>query len=134
MLGDVPEERERADPLAPALPVPHLSRARPRTLRPARKGNWVWWLVALGCLVLFVLLVRALLSRTADTAVPPEAHRRATGESSRLPVPHVERDARMPQVDIDAVHVRVGGDVDAVEADRRSEEAMRLIEASTPEM
>lgn len=78
MLGDVPEQRGQADPLAP---VPQLSRARPRTMRPARKANWRWWLIALGCLVVFVLLVRALLSRTADTAVPPEAHARATVEA-----------------------------------------------------
>lgn len=95
MLGDVHEQRDRIDPIAPALPVPQLSRARPRIMRPARKGNWRWWLIALGCLVVFVLLVRALLSRTADTALPPEAHPRAT-----------------------------------VEADRRSEEAMRLFQTS----
>lgn len=76
MLGDVPEQRGQADPLAPPLPLPQLSRARPRIMRPARKGSWRWWLVALACLVVFVLLVRALLARTADTAALPEESRR----------------------------------------------------------
>jgi Restriction endonuclease len=143
MLGDVPEQRGQADPLAPPLPVPQLSRARPRAVRPARKGNWVWWLIALGSLVVFVLLVRALLARTADTAVPPPEQGRATAEPSQAPMPHVGRDARVPQVDIDTVHVRAmrppqhagsGGEREAADADKRSEEAMRLIEATTPEM
>ncbi len=76
MLGDVPEQRGQADPLAPPLPVPQLSRARPRVVRPARKGNWIWWLIALGSLVVFVFLVRMLLARTADTAVLSEESRR----------------------------------------------------------
>ncbi len=76
MLGELPEQRGQADPFAdpPArhLPVPEVVRPRPRPVRTARRGNAMWWLVALGCLVVFVLLVRALLARTADTAVPPD--------------------------------------------------------------
>jgi hypothetical protein len=77
MLGEVPEQRGQADPLAPPLPMPPLptpqvTRARTSPMRKARRGAWVWWLIALACLVVFVLLVRALLARTADTAVSPE--------------------------------------------------------------
>jgi hypothetical protein len=72
MLGDVPEQRGQADPLAPPLPTPQATQPRTPHLRKARRGAWVWWLIALACLVVFVLLVRALLARTADTAVPPE--------------------------------------------------------------
>lgn len=144
MLGDVPEQRDRADPFAAALPAPQLSRARPRAVRPARNGNRVWWLIALGCLVVFLLLVRALLSRTADTAVPPEEQRRAIVAPSRLSIPHVDRDAQVRRVDIDTVHVPAvdvravrqeqHADRDAADAVKRSEEAMRVIEASTPDM
>ena len=139
MLGDVPERHERADPLAPPLPVPQLSRARPRTVHPARKGNWAWWLIALACLVVFVLLVRALLARTADTAMPPTEQGRAAGDLPPSSLQHANRDARPRPVEFEAVQVRAprqpgNAHADAADADRRSEEAMRVIEASTPEM
>lgn len=95
MLGDVPEQQGQADPLAPPLPVPEVSRTHPRAARQASKGHRVWWLIALGCLVAFVLLVRALLARTADTAVPPDAPRPADVESSSQPaVVHAGHGAR----------------------------------------
>ncbi len=125
MLGELPEQRGQADPFVPPLSVPELARPRPRAVRPARRGNAVWWLVALGCLVVFVLLVRALLARTADTAVPPAP--------SSPPV----SDRHAPVIDIAPVRVpapRRVPDAATVDGDRRSEEAMRLIEDSTPEM
>lgn len=76
MLGDVPEQRGQTDPLAPPLPplpTPQVTRARTSPMRKARRGAWVWWLIALACLMVFVLLVQALLARTADTAMPPQA-------------------------------------------------------------
>lgn len=132
MLGELPEQRGQADPFVDPferhLPVPEVARPRPRIARPARRGNAVWWLIALGCLVVFVLLVRALLSRTADTAVPPDV--------SSPPA----RDRQAPVVEI--VPVRVPAPIRAqampdavtVDGDRRDEQAMRLIEESTPEM
>lgn len=146
MLGDVSERRDGADPPAPPLPVPEVSRTHPRAARRARKGHRVWWLIAaLACLVVFVLLVRALLARTADTALPPDAPRPAAVESSSRPaVVRAGHDARVRQVEIDRVHVSAmrpspGAaaaplDADAIDVDERSEEAMRLIEATTPEM
>lgn len=145
MLGDLPEQRGQADPFvdpladpltdplldpsvdryAEELPVPEFARPRPRVMRPARRGNAMWWLIALGCLVVFVLLVRALLARTADTAVLPAP--------SSPPVSA----GRAPVTDIAPVHVpapRREKDAVTVDGDRRDEDAMRLIEESTPEM
>lgn len=77
MLGDVPEQEDQAAALAPPpaspLPTPQVTRHRRPPVRRVRRSAWLWWLVALACLVVFVLLVRALLARTADTAMPPQA-------------------------------------------------------------
>lgn len=145
MLGDVPEQRGQADPLAPPLPMPPLptpqvTRPRAPPLRKARRGAWGWWLIALACLVAFVLLVRALLARTADTAMPPEESRRSMTEPSmQSPTLLASSDAQGTEIDIVPVHVaapRRMPDTDAatIDGSRRSEEAMRLIEATTPAM
>lgn len=68
MLGKVPEQQ--AGSIAPQLPVPEVSRVRDRSGSRARRHDWALWMIALGCLVVFALLVRALLERTADTAMP----------------------------------------------------------------
>jgi hypothetical protein len=96
MLGDVPEQRGQADPLAPPLPMPPLptpqvTRPRAPPLRKARRGAWGWWLIALACLVAFVLLVRALLARTADTATPPEVVAGSAPVASSRAVPGSRR-------------------------------------------
>ena len=62
---------------------PGLTRPRPRELR--RSSAWTWWVVAVISAVLFVLVVRALLERTAWTAGP-----------SPLPVATDGRDPRPP--------------------------------------
>jgi hypothetical protein len=140
MLGDVPEQRGQADPLAPPLPMPPLptpqvTRARTSPMRKARRGAWVWWLIALACLVVFVLLVR-----TADTAMPPEESRRSMTEPSmQSPTPLASSDEQGAEIDIAPVHVpapRKRPDTDAatIDGNRRSEEAMRLLESTTPEM
>jgi hypothetical protein len=145
MLGEVPEQRGQADPLAPPLPTPPLptpqvTRARTSPMRKARRGAWVWWLIALACLVVFVLLVRALLARTADTAMPPEESRRSMTEPSmQSPTPLASSDVQGAEIDIAPVHVpapRRTPDTDAatIDGNRRSDEAMRLLESTTPEM
>lgn len=145
MLGDVPEQRGQADPLAPPLPMPPLptpqvTRARRSPMRKARRGAWVWWLIALACLVVFVLLVRALLVRTADTAMPPEESRRSmTKPSMQSPTSLASSDVQGTEIDIVPVHVpvpRKRPDTDAatIDGNRRSDEAMRLLESTTPEM
>lgn len=136
MLGVLPEQRGQADPFVPPLPVPEVARPRPRAVRTARRGNAMWWLIALGCLVVFVLLVRALLARTADTALPPHEPRRTATESRSA----TDGDRPAPVVQIAPVRVpapirsHAMPDATTVDGDRRSEEAMRLIEESTPEL
>lgn len=136
MLGDLPEQRGQADPFVPPLPVPVVARPRPRAVRRARRGNALWWLIALGCLVVFVLLVRALLARTADTAMPPDEPRPAAIESRMA----TDGDRRASMVRIAPVRVPAPirsqhmPEAATVDEDRRSEDAMKLIADGTPEM
>lgn len=102
--------------------------ARRRTRPRAAQGRPWLWLIALVAAIGFVLIVRAMLARTADTAVepPPDPPRAATPTIViHAPVPVAAPDAQPPRVSTDA-EIR--------ESQRRTDEAMKSIEDSTPEM
>lgn len=58
---------------------------RPRRVHTSNGFNW-WWVVAIVGAIVFVLLIHALLDRTASTAGPPP-------EVRRSPVPEVRYEA-----------------------------------------
>jgi restriction system protein len=61
MLGPLPEDA----PAQSDTPVAaHALQQRPR-------ANLLWWLLALAFAIMFVLIIRAMLDRTADTASEP---------------------------------------------------------------
>lgn len=63
MLGPLPELSEPAAAPAPVRPAPAV---------PTHASRWLW-LAALICAIAFAFIVRAILERTADTAVEPSA-------------------------------------------------------------
>lgn len=71
MLGPLAEP----EPPAGATPAPESESAKPPGSVRSRT-NWLLWLVALVAAIGFLLIVRAMLDRTADTAVEPQAETR----------------------------------------------------------
>lgn len=123
MLGPLPEP----EPPPRATPV---SAARPRPQRPGT--NLVLWLMAAAFAVAFVLIVRQVLDRTADTASEPATDTRAPAVQPTIviyaPQPAVAEPVRsMPPP-------RLPTDAEIRESQRKADEAMRLIEDSTPEL
>lgn len=124
MLGPLPELSMQA-----AAPP-----ARPAVTRSPVAGSqtnrWLW-LVALLCAVAFAFIVRAILERTADTAVESQL------ETARPSVqPTIIVYAPQP---VDAAPElkpapRPQTEADIRELQRKADEAMRVIEDSTPEM
>ncbi len=123
MLGPLPEP----EPPPRAAPAPAVH------ARPQRSAtNLLFWLMALASAVAFVLIVREVLDRTADTATEP---------ATRTPTPAVQPTiviyAPQPAV---AEPVRsmpppaLPTDAEIRESQRKADEAMRLIEDTTPEM
>lgn len=101
-------------------------RTRPR----AAQGRPWLWLIALVAAIGFVLIVRAMLARTADTAVepPPDPPRAATPTIViHAPVPVAAPDAPPPPP-------RVPTEAEIRESQRKADEAMSSNENSTPEM
>jgi restriction system protein len=131
MLGTLPETAEPGDPFAAAsasTPGPRVrvrARARPR----AAQGRPWMWLIALVAAIGFVLIVRAMLARTADTAVapPPDPPRAATPTIViHAPVPVAAPSPPPPP--------RAPTEAEIRESQRKADDAMTLIEDSTPEM
>lgn len=127
MLGPLPEPASHPDTPMPApAPARRPSEARPRSNR------WPW-LVALVCAVAFALIVRAILNRTADTAVePPQEAIRAPAPPPAVvvyPPQPAEPDptaTKPPPRSQTEAEIRV--------SQRRADDAMRLIEDDTPEI
>lgn len=105
-----------------------------------RQSNAGWWIVALVGTLVFVLLVRLLLGRTAWSAgsspASPEPH--ATGVSAPIEsvaetVPVVaEPPAEAPGPPTHTV--RPPTEAELRESQRKADEAMKVIEDSTPEI
>ena len=126
MLGPLPEpEPPPRAPPASAVRGPQRSGANP-----------LFWLMASAFAVAFVLVVREVLDRTADTASEPVAEpaidTRAPAVQSTVvihaPQPAVAEPVRpIPPP-------RVPTEAEIRESQRKADEAMRLIEDSTPEL
>jgi restriction system protein len=126
MLGSLPEE-ERAEAPAP-VPVIHSTRATPAG---PRINVW-FWMVAMIAAIAFVVIVRAILDRTADTAGEPSDIKQVPALQPTIivyePQPAVAEpvDSRSPPLPPSEAEIR--------ESQRKADEAMRLIEDTTPEM
>jgi restriction system protein len=124
MLGPLPEPSAPAEAPAPVRPAPAVVRTH--------ASRWLW-LAALICAIAFAFIVRAILERTADTAVEPSA------ETTRPSVqPTIVVYASQP---VDAASEvkpspppRPQTEAEIRESQRKADEAVRLIEESTPEM
>jgi hypothetical protein len=133
MLGTLPESPSSTDPFATSPSEPS-SRRRSATPVASGSGRVRLWLFALACAVGFVLLVRAMLDRTADTAgePPPDVPKppRPTiviheTRPAAVPAPSPERPQTPPRRPTEA-EIR--------ESQRKADKAIRTIEASTPEL
>ncbi len=132
MLGPL----EEPEPSAGATPVP----AKPAgPSRPASSHtNWLLWLVALVAAIGFVLIVRAMLDRTADTAVEPSE------DTGRAPMAQTADAVYAPQpapvapaVAEPAVAMpppKPPTEAEIRESQRKADEAIRLLEDDTPEL
>lgn len=124
MLGPLPEPSAQADAPALARPAPAT---RPPVVR-THAGRWLW-LAALICAIAFVFIVQAILERTADTAVEPSA------ETARpLVQPTIVVYAPQPVPASPEIKPRPQTQAEIRESQRKADEAVRLIEESTPEM
>jgi restriction system protein len=130
MLGTLPETAEPGDPFAAASASTPASAPRVRARPRAAQGRpWMWW-IALVAAIGFVLIVRAMLARTADTAVepPPDPPRAVTPTIViHAPVPVAAPGPPPPPP-------RAPTEAEIRESQRKADEAMKLIEDSTPEM
>lgn len=130
MLGTLPDARDPADPFveAPAS-VRSVRSVRAGAGRHRSRGRPWLWLIALVSAVGFVLIVRAMLVRTADTAVEPQpasARPIAPTIVIHAPVPVSVPEKVAPPQRPTAAGIR--------ESQRRADEAVKLIEDTTPEM
>lgn len=134
MLGAMPESLEPTDPVV-ATVSPRRTAARTIPIHPRTNPLWQWLTViaALG----FFLIIYAILVRTADTAEPPpetapDAARGPTLQPTITigePAPvYVER-VVVPQPPLPPPT-----QAEIRESQRKADEAMRLIEQTTPEM
>lgn len=132
MLG-LPEPLSRADELALAFPSTAGRRAS-RARRRDDSGKSVWLIFSAAAAVALFFLLRALFSATAWTA-GPSAERAETSPAAAMPQPNE------PQ-DLSAVRVRPGPETapraptaaEIRESQRQADEAMKVIEATTPEL
>lgn len=132
MLGALPEDPDASDPFVEAsavAPPPARARAQP----PGRRSDGWLWLIALICAIGFVLVVREMLDRTADTAgePPPEP------ASAPRPVIILHEPRAVDAAPTEAAPVAAPPpptEAEIRESQRKADEAMRVIEESTPEM
>lgn len=128
MLGPLPEPE----------PPPRATPASAVRARPQRSGaNLLFWLMALAFAVAFVLIVREVLDRTADTATEPVTEpaidTRAPAVQSTVVI-HAPQPAVAEPVRPIPSPPRLPTEAEIRESQRKADEAMRLIEDSTPEL
>lgn len=151
MLG-LPEPLSRAEELAMALPsLSHRSNNRSKRNDDASKKAWIMFSVA-AAIALFFLL-KALLSATAWTAGPSSQHADSAAVTSApsraaLPRRHSTAHAELEAVSPGLIDWQTGTTIsqqayppprrptaaEIRESQRQADEAMKVIEATTPEM
>lgn len=128
MLGTLPDTPDANDPFAEASAV-----ARAPVRGGARAPQWRLWLIALACAIGFVLMVRAMLLRTADTAGEPPPERASVPQP--VIILHEPRPVAAPApAPVEPPPPRPPTEAEIRESQRKAEEAMRVIEETTPEM
>ncbi len=129
MLGPLPEGEPASAPMSVSVSAPGVHAAPTRA--PANTNAW-FWVVALICAVGFIVIVRAMLDRTADTAgeLPPVA------ESAKIVQPTIVIYEPQPVLSqpIATPLPLPPTKAEIRESQRKADEAMRLIEDTTPEM
>ncbi|MFZ5638666.1 MAG: restriction endonuclease [Pseudomonadota bacterium] len=133
MLGTLPESPSAADPFAASVAEPSPRR---KATAPDRSGGGRirLWLFALACAVGFVLIVRAMLDRTADTAGEPPPDVRKPPRPTI--VIHEARPAAVPTTvpESPQAPLRRPTEAEIRESQRKADEAIRTIEETTPEL
>ena len=129
MLGPLPENEPASAPKSVPAPAARTARAR------APANAWCW-LVTLILAIAFVGIVRAILDRTADTAGEPAGEPPPAAESARVVQPTIviyepQSVAARP---VAAPPPLAPTEAEVRSSQRKADEAMRLIEDSTPEM
>ncbi len=122
MLGPLPEPSAPAEASAPVRPAPAT---RPPVSH-TRASRWLW-LAALICAIAFALIVRAILERTADTAIEPLAETAPPSVQPTIVVYAPQPAAASPEAKLQT-------QAEIRESQRKADEAVRVIEESTPEM
>lgn len=126
MLGPLPEPiSPTPTPTPPAQPAP--------THPPAERSqaNYGLWLIALLCAVAYAFIVRAILERTADTAVESQVETARPSEQPTIIVYAPRPVDAAPEVN---PAPRPQTEAEIRELQRKADEAIRVIEDSTPEM
>lgn len=123
MLGPLPEPSTQA-PAPPARPAATRS-----PVAGSQANRWLW-LIALLCAIAFAFIVRAILERTADTAVESQVEN-APSVQPTIIVYAPQPVAAAPEV---TPAPRPQTEAEIRELQRKADEAMRVIEDSTPEM
>lgn len=104
----------------------------------SRRANAIWWCVALVCGLVFWLLIRLLLERTAWSAGPEARVIQGTGRSAPTTIRTMEPPTANAAVAVphasDPEAIRAQAEPNASDAQRKADDAMRVIEDSTPEM
>ncbi len=134
MLGPLPEGEPASAPMSVSVLAPGVHAAQTRALANTTPLFWsaLFWLVTLICAVAFIGIVRAMLDRTADTADElPSAV-----ESAKIVQPTIVIYEPQPVLSqpIATPLPMPPTEAEIRESQRKADEAMRLIENSTPEM
>jgi restriction system protein len=124
MLGPLPE----LEPAHSAVPASAAQATRPR-----RSANALLWLAAVVAAIAFALIVRAMLERTADTAVAAPIDTKAAPVVQPTIVIYAPQSAVAEPV-LSMPAPRPPTQAEIRESQRKADEAVRLIEHSTPEM
>lgn len=111
----------------------------PASARPARvvhrRTNVLQWSLALVCAIGFFIIVRAMLARTADTAVEPSLDTTSVPTTQPTIVVYEPQTATaLPPVAPPPSPLRRPTEAEIRESQRKADEAVKLIEDSTPEM
>ena len=109
------------------------STAAPAGSAPAvhRRTHLLQWSLALACAIGFFFIVRAMLARTADTAVEPPRDETSPPTTQPTIVVYEPRPVTATPA---AAPPRQPTEAEIRESQRKADEAMKLIEDSTPEL
>jgi restriction system protein len=126
MLGPLPESQSE-------LPHSAVPASAAHATRPRRSANALLWLAAVVAAIAFALIVRSMFERPADTAVAPPIDTKAAPVVQPAIVIYAPQSAVAEPV-LSMPAPRPPTQAEIRESQRKADEAVRLIEHSTPEM